>query len=227
MAGSDRCDFAQMTHGLGSEWLILGTDYKLHPSIAWSHPPIVALRRLMHEHAIKPREVVRVRVWNVGVSRIADYAPMGAVDAQFSLPFAVATTLLGEPLSPALYSDTVLRSPHVRAMLKRVECVPDAAMDQDWFQGNRMRTRVEVELSGGRTVSATAMFPGDKPVYGLEQVIEKLYAMAGGLLRESQLDKIVATVGQLEKVPDMAVLARLLCPTGRKRVATSKSARRK
>ncbi len=227
MAGSDHCDFAQMTQGLGSEWLILGTDYKLHPSIAWSHPPIVALRRLMHEHAIKPREVVRVRVWNVGVSRIADYAPMGAVDAQFSLPFAVATTLLGEPLSPALYSDTVLRSPRVRAMLKRVECVPDAAMDQDWFQGNRMRTRVEVELSGGRTVSATAMFPGDKPVYGLEQVIEKLHAMADGLLRESQLDKIVATVGQLEKVPDMAVLARLLCPTGRKRVATSRSARRK
>ncbi len=54
----------------------------------------------------------------------------------------------------------------------------------------------------------------------------RFHTIAYDLLAESQLDKIVATANQLEKVPDMAVLARLLCPTGRKRVATSKSARR-
>ncbi|MSQ69122.1 MAG: hypothetical protein EXR83_13215 [Gammaproteobacteria bacterium] len=226
MAGSDRCDFAQMTEGLGSQWLILGTDYKMHPSIAWSHPPIVALKRLLREHAIKPREVVRVRVWNVGVSRTADYAPVGAVDAQFSLPFAVATTLLGEPLTPALYSDAVLRSARVRGMLKRIECLADPAMDQDWFQGNRMRTRVEIQLTGARTVTASAMFPGDKPAYGFDQVIEKLHAMGGDLLRASQLGRIVDTVERLEKIPDLAVLARLLCPTGRSRITAAKAARR-
>ena len=212
MAGSDRCDFAKMTQGLGSEWLILGTDYKLHPSIAWSHPPFVALTQLLREHHLTPARIARVRVWSVGVDRIADYAPQGAVDAQFSLPYAIATTLLGEPLTPALYAENTLKSARVRAMLKRVECLPDPAMDRAWFQHNSMRSRVEIELTDGRRLEASATFPGDKPPYGREQVIDKLRAMAQGIMSDAQIAKIVATVDRLEQLPDVAVLARMLSP---------------
>ena len=231
MAGSDRCDFPKMTQGLGSEWLILGTDYKLHPSIAWSHPPYVALTRLMRENLITPERVARVRVWNVGVSRIADYDPQGAVDAQFSLPYAVATTVLGEALTPALYDERTIRSARVRAMLKRVECLADPAMDLDWFEKNIMRSRVEIELLDGRRLEASATFPGDKPSYGRDQVIDKLRAMADGLMGEAQIARIVHTVDRLEKLADVTTLARLLVPMRRKRTKSPRivktAARRK
>ena len=212
MAGSDQCDFPKMLQGLGTEWLILGTDFKLHPSIAWSHPPFVALQKLIAEHRIKPAQVAKVRVWNVGVSRIADFKPAGAVDAQFSLPYAVATTLLGLPLSPSLYSDRTLRSAKVRAMLGRIECLADPQMDLDWFQGNKMRSRVEITLSDGRRVEASATFPGDKPPYGREQVIAKLEAMSDGLLSAARVRQIIATVDKLEKLDDVSALARLMVP---------------
>ena len=212
MAGSDRCDFPKMTQNLGKEWLILGTDFKLHPSIAWSHPPFVALTKLIGQYAIKPRDVVRARVWNVGVSRIADFNPRGAVDAQFSLPYAIATTLLGEPLTPALYAESKIASRPVRAMLKRVECLSDPQMDRDWFEKNIMRSKVEVTLADGRVVSETATFPGDKPAYGQEQVVAKLYAMSDGLLPASQVEKIVAAVDNLPAMDNVASLARLLVP---------------
>ncbi len=223
MAGSDQCDFPKMLQGLGTEWLILGTDFKLHPSIAWSHPPFVALQKLIAEHRIKPAQVAKVRVWNVGVSRIADFKPAGAVDAQFSLPYAVATTLLGLPLSPSLYSDRTLRSAKVRAMLGRIECLADPQMDLDWFQGNKMRSRVEITLTDGRRVEASATFPGDKPPYGRDQVIAKLEAMSDGLLSAARVQQIIATVDRLEKLDDVGALARLLVPAKAKPRAKRRS----
>jgi 2-methylcitrate dehydratase PrpD len=215
MAGSDQCDVATMTKGLGSEWKILRTDFKLHPSIAWSHPAHVALSRLMRTHAIKPAQIERARVWNVGVPRIADYAPQGAVDAQFSLPYAVATTLLGERLTPALYSEEKLGSAAVRAMLARIDCIEDGEMDLDWFKRNVMRTRVEIELKDGRKLEQAVTFPIDKPKVGRAEVIGKLEAMADGLLPASRVQTIAAAVDEVEGLKNLATLAALLSPGAR------------
>jgi 2-methylcitrate dehydratase PrpD len=212
MAGSDQCDFAKMTQGLGTEWLILGTDFKLHPSIAWSHPPYVALTQLIRQHGIRAADVDKVRVWNVGVTRIADYQPQGAVDAQFSLPYAVATTLLGEPLTAALYSERKMKSAPVQAMLKRIECVEDPEMDLDWFKRNIMRSRVEIALKNGQRFERAATFPHDKPEYGHAEVVAKLEAMADGLLPARRVAQIVETVDRLERLPDVSKLVRLLVP---------------
>ncbi len=216
MAGSDRCDFPKMLQGLGSEWLILGTDFKMHPSIAWNHPPYLVLRRLMAEHALRPAQVGRVRIWNVGAPRIADYAPAGAVDAQFSLPYMAATTLLGLPLTPQLYAERTLRSPRVRAMLRRIECLPDPQMDHDWFAHRRNRTRVEIALTDGRTLEASACFPADKPPYGRAEVIGKFQAMAEGVLPCARIRRVVDAVEQLDRLDDAGVLVRLLAPHARR-----------
>jgi 2-methylcitrate dehydratase PrpD len=216
MAGSDRCDFTRMTAGLGDEWLILGTDFKVHPSIAWSHPPYVALQGLLEEHAVAARQIARIRVWSVGTPRIADHRPSTAVDAQFSLPYALATTALRMPLTPALYDEKVIRSRRVRAMLDRVECLDDPQMDADWFQGNTMRARVEVHLQDGRVLSREASFPRDKPKFGRDEAIAKLRTLGEGLLTDSQLGRIVDAVDDLPRLRDVSTLARLLAPTGRK-----------
>ena len=212
MAGSDQCDFKKMTQGLGRDWLILGTDFKLHPSIAWSHPPFVALTKLIEQHDIRANDVQKVRVWNVGVTRIADYNPQGAVDAQFSLPYAVATTLLREPLTPALYAERKIKSAPVRAMIKRIECLEDPQMDFDWFKRNIMRTRVEITLKNGKRCEQSITFPDDKPTYGYAQVVAKLEAMSDGLLPASRVAQIAETVEQLDKLTNVSKLARMLVP---------------
>ena len=103
MAGSDRCDFDRMTRGLGSEYMILDTEFKLHPSIGWNHPPYTGTRRLVEEHGVKPEDVEKVIVKGMGVDRLADFDPAGMVDAMFSLPYTVATTILQEKLLPSSF----------------------------------------------------------------------------------------------------------------------------
>jgi 2-methylcitrate dehydratase PrpD len=206
------CSTARKASGswAGPTAWILDTDFKLHPSIAWSHPPYVALRRLIEQHDIRASDVASVRVRNVGVSRIADHKPSGAVDAQFSLPYAIATTLLREPLTPALYDEKKVRSRRLRALMARIECVPEPQFDLDWFQGNQMRTHVEVTLTDGRVFEQATTFPRDKPRYGREGALAKLRTMSNALLSESRVAQIVATVDRLERIADMGQLARLL-----------------
>lgn len=214
MAGSDRCDFPKMLEGLGTRWLIETTDFKLHPSIAWNHPPYVALQRLIAAHAPAPRDIAKVRVWNVGVARIDDRAPAGPVDAQFSLPYTVATALLRLPLTPELYSDRTRRSRAVRALLERIECMADESMDRDWFMGNRMRTRVEITLNDGRVLTEAVAFPADKPAYGRSEVIGKLHALGDGCLPAARLDELVARVEKLERMGDVGELTAMLRTSG-------------
>ena len=85
--------------------MIDDTLYKVHPSIAWNHPPFVAIQDLKAEHGFSAADVESVTVKGLGAARIADYAPAGEVDAMFSLPYTVALTILGDPLMPEMYSD--------------------------------------------------------------------------------------------------------------------------
>lgn len=210
MAGSDRCEFETMTAGLGERWLILDTEFKLHPSIAWNHPPHWALRRLIAEHDIRAEQVDRVLVKGLGIARIADAAPAGPVDAQFSLPYTLATTLLREPLTPALYADAKLRSAKVRDLMQRIVCEPDESADRAWFDEHRECFVIEVRLKDGHHIVTEVQFPRDKPVYGREQILAKLHDLASGLLPAGQLERLVDTVERLEKVPDIGELTRLL-----------------
>ena len=147
---------------------------------------------------------------NLGVARIADYAPRSAVDAQFSLPYCIATTLLREPLAPSLYDERLIRSARVRAMMARIECLPDPQMELDWFERDQMRTHVEITLNDGRQLQQAIAFPADKPLFGKPEVIEKLRMMAGGLLTESRVAQIIETVERLDKLDDITRLVRLL-----------------
>ena len=210
MGGSDRVDHSQIVKDLGTTWLLLDTDFKLHPSIAWNHPPYVALCKLIAEHDVRAKDVVNVRVRNVGVNRIADYAPRSAVDAQFSLPYCIATTLLREPVSARLYDEKLIASRRVRSLLAKIECVADEQMELDWFQRNQMRTHIAITLTDGRTLEQTVTFPQDKPRYGKPDAIQKLRTMADYRFNEARIARIVDTIERLDKLTDIRDLMKLL-----------------
>jgi 2-methylcitrate dehydratase PrpD len=217
MAGSDRCDFAAMTAGLGQHWLVLDTEFKVHPSIAWNHPVHTALARFLREHGVTPADVERVVAKGLGASRIADYAPAGPVDAQFSLPYTIATTLLGLPLDANLYAERTLRSAAVKAMLARVRCEPDERADLLWFNEHREYFMITVELKSGRNVQFEVEYPRDKPEYGLPDIVRKLHALGEGVLPRTRREAIIEMVDNLEQVRDIGELGRLLRPARNRR----------
>jgi len=210
MAGSDRCDFERMTAGLGSQWVTRDTEYKIHPSIGWNHPAFQATRELVAEHEVQPEAVEAVRITSFMANQIDDRAPAGAVDAMFSLPYTVCTTILREPLGPSLYEEEKLRDPRLRRLLSLTTCEHDREADTLLFDEQRLRQRVAIELAGGRRLERAIEFPRDKPAYGKAEIEAKLDALAAGVLPAAQIEAIKRACETLDQAPNLDALLALL-----------------
>jgi 2-methylcitrate dehydratase PrpD len=210
MAGSDQCDFAKMTEGLGETYLIMETEFKVHPSIAWNHPPHTAIKKLVQEHTIKPEDVEKVVVKGLGAVRIADYDPAGPVDAMFSLPYTVATTLLGDKLLPDMYSEDRIKAPAVQSLLKKISIEPDSEADLLWFEEHKEVFAIDLYLKGDNKVSTEVEYPRDKPAYGKHEVEQKFRDLATLTLSSEAIEEILECLYNLENVEDISTLTRLL-----------------
>ncbi len=210
MAGSDQHDFSKMTEGLGKTYLIMDTEFKVHPSIAWNHPPHTAIKNLLQENSIQPQDVQKVVVKGLGASRIADYDPAGPVDAMFSLPYTVATTILGDKLLPNMYSEERIKSPDVQNLLKKISVEPDPEADRLWFEEHKEVFSIDIYLQGDKKVSAQVEYPKDKPAYGKHQVEQKFRDLAALTLPTDCIEGVLERVYNLEKVDDISALTSLI-----------------
>ena len=211
MAGSDRCDFERMTRGLGERWMIVDTEYKIFPSIARNHPPYFATGALVAEHGFAPAEIERIVVRGMQMRLVGDFDPKGAVDAQFSLPYAVVMAVLKEPLGPDMFTEARLFDPLVRELLGRVELDHDAEADAIFFNEQRLRFSVTIKLKSGRSVSRDVEFPRDQPRFGWPELTKKFRALAGSLLPPAQVERAIETVASLEGLETLAPLVASVC----------------
>jgi 2-methylcitrate dehydratase PrpD len=211
MAGSDRCDFDRMTRGLGQGWMIVDTEYKIYPSIARNHPPHIAVRALVEQHDIAPAEIDRIVVRGMQMRLVADFDPRSAVDAQFSLPHAVVMAALREPLGPDMYADDRLFDPKVRELLQRVELDHDFEADALFFNEQRLRFAVRIDLKSGRSLSKEIEFPRDQPRFRWPELEQKFRTLAGTMLPQKQIDQAIGMVAALDQLQDLGALAHVLC----------------
>lgn len=210
MAGSDRCDFDRMTRGLGQGWMIVDTEYKIYPSIARNHPPHIAVRGLVEQHNIAPAEIERIVVRGMQMRLVADFNPQSAVDAQFSLPHAIVMAVLREPLGPDMYADDRLFDPVVRELLQRVELDHDVEADALFFNQQRLRFSVRIDLKSGRSLSREIEFPRDQPRFRWPELEQKFRNLAGTVLPTSQIDRAIEMVAALDQLKDLGALTRVL-----------------
>lgn len=210
MTGSDRCDFDRMTEGLGERWMTRDTEYKIHPSMGGNHPAFWATKQLVEEHDIRAEDVEKVRITTFWGDKVGDLSPSSAVDAQFSLPYTVVSTILREPLVPGLYSEAKIRDPMMRRLLERTEVVHDRDADRAFFEEQRVPQSVELVLAGGRTVRRDIEFPRDKPAYGRPEIERKFEELSAGVLDEGRRARVRSTIDALDTLDDVGELAAAL-----------------
>ena len=209
MAGSDRFDPARGLDGLGEEWLAREIEYKIHPSIGINHPAFWATRELVAEHDIQADSVAEITITTLWGNLLADTAPAGAVDAQFSLPYTVAAAIDRRPLTPALYDEATLGDPTIARLLERTRVIHDAKADAAFYDEQRIMQVVAITLDDGRTLQRAAEFPRDRPAIGAAEIERKLHDLAGDVLSSAQRKALIAAVADLPSLEDASLLVRL------------------
>jgi 2-methylcitrate dehydratase PrpD len=120
-------DTAELTRGLGEEFVVSTTVLKRYPCHATAHAAVKAVRDLQAEHGFTGAEVEAITV--TGTQRMVErhniLEPADLMLAQYSIPFCVALALYREARDPESYDQTALADPQIRALCRRVRLVPE------------------------------------------------------------------------------------------------------
>jgi 2-methylcitrate dehydratase PrpD len=185
-------------------WLIRGTLFKYHAACYLTHSTIDGLRALLQEHAFQARDVRQVRlvVDETCLSVCNIERPRTGTEAKFSLRAAAALTLLGHAThDPRTFEDALVQSSALSALCERVS-VSTAPLPAT-------RSRVYVELAGGRTLSVE--HDSGVPEADLARQERRLCDKLDGLLplQAAGRGALRACVLHLEHLNDVRELARL------------------
>ena len=212
-ATSDRFDLSRVTDALGERFHGAEVNIKPYACCASSHSAVDAVLELKDRHGFTAADVERVRVKTAGSVVVQcgfDYRAAGIVQAQMSLQYIVAVTLLEGAALLEQFSEKKIVDPLVRDLARRVEVTVDPDIDRVYPE--RYANRVEIFLRDGRRFETRVDYPKGstgRPL-SLPEVAEKFRSLAAGVLSPAQADQIVATVGHLDQIEDIRDLTRLL-----------------
>jgi 2-methylcitrate dehydratase len=193
---------------------VLETVTKYIPCEATTHGHLTATKAIMAENRIKPEDVERVTVrtnartvFHTG-DPIKKY-PRNKETADHSSYFLTAITVLDGGISPKCYTPEKYADPRVREMIDRVDLVHGKEFD---FKVGAAESIVRTKQ--GKSFSKT-IWPeelkgsAEKPMDD-NDIREKFMICTDGLMKASQVDRIIETCNRLDKVERFRDLIPLL-----------------
>ncbi len=208
-------DWEACTKGLGRNWEMLRVRFKPYPSCHFTHAFIdAALTLAQHDHLIPEQTAsITARIAAGEVATVCEpeqrkRRPRNAYEAQFSVHYAIATSLLHRRFTLAELTADCLAKPEIHALCDRIhyEIDPDAPFPQQYGGEIVVRTRDGKQWrqaeSGRDTLTVASIAE--------ERVIAKFNENAGLALEAQAVARIVELVMRLEELPDVALLSEAL-----------------
>ena len=189
-------DEAELTKGLGRDFVTLSTVLKRYPVHATAHAAVRAVRDLQAGHRFAGGDVEGVTVTGTKrmIERHAIAEPADLMLAQYSIPFCVALALFREARNPESFDDSALNDPQIRTLTRRVKLVPEAGDGH-----GAMGSTVTVTLADGRRfeqhVESGLLEPGELP--------DKFTRLCRGALGENGAARLFARLQLLEDEPNL------------------------
>ena len=202
---------------LGKQWEIPRLTFKSYPCGSISHPYMDCALKLKQKFAPAPEKIAEVvcrtaegpvhRLWEP----LADkQKPVSSYGAKFSLPYSIAVMLVRGRAGLDEFTEEAICDPIVLGLARKVRYVLDAAIDYPrHFSGH-----VKITLDDGTVLEENQPYPRG----GLEdplppgEIEEKFRANARLALPAMKVERILANVKQLERLPAIARLTDQLTP---------------
>jgi 2-methylcitrate dehydratase PrpD len=215
----DQVDLDQVTDGLGEQWSVPGIFFKPYPANHFTHTAVDAGGRLRAQGLdLDAIESIELRVPSSVVRTIGQpietkRAPETGYQAQFSGPYAVVTGLLGgSGLGAGLadYTDALAADPRRRALMAKVDVVPDERCDAIF--PNQFPAIVVARDTGGRVWTAEVLANRggpDRPLSDAE-LAKKFTDNVAGRLAPDVVETVRTSALALDSAANLDALLRPL-----------------
>jgi 2-methylcitrate dehydratase PrpD len=213
---SENFDPAVMTAELGKRFEITRNYFKRHACCRYNHATLDALGEIMsqrEEHKIRPDEIDTVEVKTYSLAaELCDPNPQNMLAGKFSVPFAVATSIVHGSTGIESFTTEAIQNPIARELAQKVSVVEDPELTA--MMPDHRPARIKLVLKDGSVLEAQALTnKGDaEDPYSPDELRTKYFELmdrswnrkiAEAVYRDTmnlpELDNIIQMTGHLQK----------------------------
>lgn len=164
---------------LGRQWDLLenGLVFKQYPCCSGSHPAIDSWGALLSERSLEADEIEYLQVGAslLGPRELVCECPQNAIEAKFSMQYALAARLIHGGVGLAEFTDEAVRDPRIQALMPKIRMRVDPDLEKLGFIGTAP-IKIRVYLNNGETLTIENDLAKGNPEKPLSQTeIEKKF----------------------------------------------------
>lgn len=196
--------------GLGEEWLLPGGYIKLYPSARYAHSANDALDDALARAPggrIDPAAVERIEVRAYKMAAfLSNPAPKNWFGTRFSVPFALATAIVGGRDGLHAYADEAVADPRVMALAARVVLVEDEEFTRAYPAAQRVH--LLIRMRDGTSIEGRCEITSGEPTrpHGSHTLERKYRELAQPLWGAAGAEKIRVALLNIESCADVSRL---------------------
>jgi 2-methylcitrate dehydratase PrpD len=204
-----------LTHDLGSFFEGINVSIKPYPCCRGVHPSIDATLAIKAKHDINPKEIKEI-LFATGAANYkllctpfeAKVRPRNPVDAQFSIPWGIATTLAKGRVTMGDYTPEAITNNDVLELTGKLKAEVDHSLDNP--RGIEP-ARVKVTMKNGDAFAEEVQLALGTPRRPMSfddcvKKFEDIVSFTGGWMKEKNVKKAIEFVANLEKMKDVTKL---------------------
>ena len=209
-------DLATCTNGLGEEWELMNVAFKPYPACHFNHAFADAALALKAEHGLTPDDIDSAvgligdgQVQVVCVPEEAKRRPANAYEAQFSIHYIIAASLVRgrftlDELDPDAFTD-----PEILALCDRVSY----AVDEDSNFPRYYSGEVVIRTGDGRELRHREPYNrgSDANPLSAEDILGKYWSNATRAVSTARAERVLDAVMALDTALDLEELGDALC----------------
>jgi 2-methylcitrate dehydratase PrpD len=196
----EAAELAPLWADLGERWLILDQYFKPYPVCRWAQPAVEAAMALARAHRLTPAAIQGVEVWSFHEAcRLATRLPATTEQAQYSLPFSVASALRHGTLGAAELSDAALNDVLTQGLSASM-VLHENKLYNDRFPAERW-AHVRVTLLDGRVLDSEPAIARGNPENALSdaEIDHKFHAFSTPVFGQTRANEIAAALAQIDQ----------------------------
>jgi len=209
----DGFDPDAVVDGLGQpgSYRIQQNYFKLHACCLYNHPVLDAFQAIARKVKFSASDVESIRVEAPPLALImADPKPENMLSAKFSIPYALAVSLIHHSTDVTAFYPEKVNDPRVWELAQKVHVMADPDMNLRRF--DYPAARVTVRLENGREItdSVTAHRGDTHNPAPREELVDKFSFLAKDTLGEAGIGRVVDLVGRIDTLEDIRELTTAL-----------------
>ncbi|MEM7668203.1 MAG: MmgE/PrpD family protein [Pseudomonadota bacterium] len=206
----EREDASAWWQDLGNHWLMEEQYIKPYPVCRWTHGPLACAEHLMKIHRVTHEQIERVEVESfLNMLSLATWKPETTEEAQYSVPYPLATLIVNGAIGPGEVMGEALTDPDVLRLAETMVLTEDPALTGEFPQARK--ARVVFLMKDGRRLESPVMEPLGDPERPLseDQIRAKFRDWASPVIGSDRAGRIETAVDRLERDGLAPLLAEL------------------